>query len=197
MKEIKSIFDKQEETKKQFVKTQVERGFYLGEYKERIIAALQKDQIEEDDVYPEILKAMGSKEAHILKMSRELSIKKLRPYIREAEKLGLRYQLVDGLSYSGNIGLVVASKDALDIQAENLVIRDMDQDFIDAGLGEIYSKNRGKRICKEHYKKLEDKLPEYKHTFKKFNIFDKIIGRECPICRAEKNLGGKQKNGRI
>lgn len=197
MNELRDVLDKQEETKKQFIKTQAEKGFYLGEYKERVIAALQKDQVEEDDVYPEILEAMKGKEAYILKMSRELSIKKLKPYMKKAEEFGIKYQLVDGLSYSGNIGLVVAAKDALRNPPEAIVIRDMDQDFIDAGLGEIYSKNRGKRICKPHYVKLEETLPEYKNAFKRFNIFDKIIGRECPICRAEKNLGGKQKHGRI
>ncbi|MDN5304574.1 MAG: hypothetical protein PWP46_1460 [Fusobacteriaceae bacterium] len=172
-----------EERKKQFLKTQNEKSLYLGEYKERVIAALKKDQILEDDVYQEILDAINSKDAYILKMSRDLELKKLKPYIEEAEKTGLKYQLVDGITYIGDIGLIVAAKDALDEIKDNVVIRDMDQDFIDAGLGEIFSKNRGKKICSDCYEEVEDKLPQYLGEFKKINFLDKLIGVKCPICK--------------
>lgn len=191
MNDLRTMIDKKNETKNQFAKTQAEKSFFLGEYKERVLAALQKDQIEEDDVYEEILKAMESEEAYLLKMSREMELKRLKPYIRHAEKIGLKYQLVDGISYYGNIGLVVVSKEALNRPPEQPVIRDMDQDFIDAGLGEIYSKNRGERICGVHYNKLLEKLPEYRGDFKKINMLDKIIGRKCVICEAEKKLRRK------
>ncbi len=191
MSHLKNVIDKQNEAKNQFAKIQAEKSFFLGEYRERVLVALQKDQIEEDDVYEEILEAMGEEEAYLLKMSRELNIKKLKPYIQHAEKLKLKYQLVDGLSYYGNIGLVVVSREALNNPPQEPIIRDMDQDFIDAGLGEIFSKNRGKKICREHYKSLLNKLPEYEKDFEKINIFDTIIGRKCPICETEKKLRRK------
>jgi len=191
MKDLHDMIEVQNKTKKEFAKTQSEKSLFLGEYKERVIAGLAKDQIEEDDIYEEILKAMEDENAYILKMSRDLPLKKLKPYIQKAEELKLKYQLVDGISYYGNIGLVVASKEALHNPPNNIVIRDMDQDFIDAGLGEIYSKNKGSKLCKKHYHKLEEKLPEYKNDFKKLDFLDKIIGRKCIICKLEKNLGGK------
>ncbi len=178
----KDIMNERDKTKIRFVKTQIEKGEYLGEFKENIIVALTKEQLEEDDVYPEIIEAMKESDVLSIKMSREVALKSLKPYIKEAEKLKLRYQLVDGLSYRGNIGLVVVSKDALENNGEDLVVRDMDQDFIDAGLGEQLSKARGKKICKECYKKVKKNLPEYLGSFKKAGLIDKMFGFKCPGC---------------
>lgn len=183
-----NLKEKLEEDKKfenSFAKIQAEKNFFLGEYKERVLGALTKDQIIEDDIYPEILSLMENPKAFLLKLSRDVELKKLKPYIQYAEKIGLKNQLVDGLNYMGNIGLVIVAKEALDNQPDNLVIRDMDQDFIDAGFEEYVSKSRGKSICSRHYKKIENKLPNYIHEFKKINLLGKLIGTKCPICKAE------------
>lgn len=181
--EQESNINEKDSKKLAFLKIQSEKSFFLGEYKERVIAGLNKLQIIEDDVYPEILESIKDHRAFILKMSREVPLNKLKPYIREAEKVKLRYELIDGISYSGDVGLIVAAKDALEIQNENIIIRDMDQDFIDAGLGEIFSKNRGKKIDSECYEKVVKKLPQYAEQFKKLNIIDRLLGRKCPICK--------------
>lgn len=191
MDNLKESFDDEKKAINSFAKIQVEKAYYLGEYKERVLGALNKNQIIEDDIYPEIINLMKRKEAYLLKLSRDIEIKKLKPYIIHAEKIGLKYQLVDGLSYRGDIGLVVVSDSALEFQEENLVIRDMDQDFIDAGLGEIFSKNRGLLLCSKHYDEVKKKLPNYTNEFKKINVLGKFIGRKCPICEAEKEHGRK------
>ncbi len=176
---------KQEKNKKDFLKRQSEKNEYLGEYKERVIAALNKDQIIEDDVYPEILDSMKEPKAYMVKMAREIKLQHLRLYIKKAEEIGIKYQLVDGINYMGDIGLVVISKDALKEEKDEVLIRDMDQDFIDAGLGEKFSKNRGKKICGDCYKQVEERLPEYLGEFEKLGFFDKVIGRKCPVCDRE------------
>lgn len=180
--DFKNIADEKHKRNIKFAKTQREKDYYLGEFKENVIVALHKDQLEEDDVYSEILEAMRRSEAVLLKMRRDVPLKKLKPYIDEAEKIGLKYQLVDGLSYVGDVALIVVSKEAKENSQENVVVRDMDQDFIDAGLGEVFSKARGKKLCRKCYKEVEEKLPEYKNSFKKMGILDKLIGNKCPVC---------------
>ncbi|OQY10112.1 MAG: hypothetical protein B6I28_01670 [Fusobacteriia bacterium 4572_132] len=182
----REFIDKKEKSTIQFYKRQREKNQYLGEYKERVIALLYKEQLLEDDVYKEILEEMGKTRCYLLKLAREVGLEKLKPYIKEAEKIGLKYQLVDGLNYVGNVGLVLVAKEALEEKKENLAIRDMDQDFIDMGLGEIFSKARGKKICRKCYKKVEEKLPKYKEKFKKLNILDKLLGKQCAICGKDK-----------
>lgn len=181
----REVVDEREKTKIRFVKTQMEKSAYLGEFKENVIAALNKDQLEEDDIYMEIFEAMKEDDVSLLKMRRDVSLEKLKPYIKEADRLGVRYQLVDGLSYRGEIALVVVSKEALANADEDVVIRDMDQDFIDAGLGEELSKARGKKICKKCYKRVEKVLPEYLGTFQKMGIIDKLLGNRCPGCKGK------------
>lgn len=179
----KEVLNEREKAKIRFVKTQMEKGDYLGEFKENVIVALKKDQLEEDDIYPEIIEVLKEDDVSLLKMRRDVSLNRLKPYIRVAEELGIRYQLVDGLSYRGDIALVVVSKEPLDNAEEDVLIRDMDQDFIDAGLGEELSKARGKKICKKCYKKIQDTIPEYLGDFKKMGLLDKILGNKCSGCR--------------
>ena len=173
-----------------FLKGQIEKTYYLGEYKERILGALNKEQIMKDDIYPEIIGLMEEKEACLLKLSRDVEIKKLKPYIMHAEKIGLKYQLVDGLSYRGNIGLVVVSETELEFQSENIIIKDMAQDFIDVGLGEIFSKNKG-FICSKHYRNVKEKLPNHINEFKKISLFGKFVGLKCSICEEEKEYNSR------
>ena len=84
------FLDEKEKNKLDFFRTQNEKNFYLGEYKERVVAALQKDQVIEDDIYPEILDAMKGEDVLMMKMSREIPFENLKPEIMAAEKLGVK-----------------------------------------------------------------------------------------------------------
>ena len=186
------LIDEKEKKMNQLYEIQHEKKYYLGEYKERVLAALKIDQLVEDDLYEEIVEAMKDPRAKLLKLRRDVGLKYLKPYIKEAEKLNFRYELIDGLEYMGDIGLVVISDKAIENQKDDVVIRDMDQDFLDVGLGYEYSKNVGKKICNQCYLKIQDKLPSHLHEFKKLTIIDKLLGTKCPICRDRKKLGGKE-----
>lgn len=181
------LLDKKEKKMQKLHNIQGQKARYLGEYRERIIAALNDDQILEDDLYPEIVEAMKDPRAKYMKMRRDLGLKFLKPYILEAEKLDFRYELIDGLSYTGKIGLVIVTDQSLDNEEEEVVIKDVDQDFLDVGLGYEFSKNQGKRICNNCYIKLEDKLPSYKEKFKKINFLDKLLGVKCPVCKGKQD----------
>lgn len=194
MKEMNhlDLLDEKEKKMNHLYNIQHEKKYYLGEYRERIIIALKIDQLVEDEVYLEVVEAMKSGSAKVLKLRRDTGLKYLKPYIKEAEKLDFRYELIDGLDYLGDIGLVVVSEKALDNEEDELVVRDMDQDFLDAGLGYEFSKNQNKSICNECYLKVEDKLPGYLNKFKRLNILDKLMGTSCPVCRDRKKLGGNE-----
>jgi len=194
MKEMNDLdlLDEKEKKMKQLYNIQNEKKYYLGEYRERVILALKKDQIIEDEIYLEVIKAMKNSSAKLLKLRRDIGLKHLKPYIKEAEKLNFRYELIDGLEYLGDIGLVVVSGEALDNEKDELIIKDMDQDFLDVGLGSEFSKNQNKSICNECYLKIEDKLPSYLNKFKRLNIIDKLLGTKCPVCRDRKKLGGNE-----
>lgn len=187
MKTDEMMIEKERRTM-QFHETQNEKNEYLGEYKERVIAALKKDQLLEDGIYDEILLKLKDENSYMLKMARDIPLKKLKPYIKEAENLNVRYELVDGIKYSGDIGLVLVSKNALDQEIENPVVGDIDDEFARAGLEGVYSKYRGKKLCKKCYKKIEDKLPQYIDEFKKLTFIDRLLGEKCMCCDEKKEI---------
>ena len=184
------IMKKKEKKKDRAYNKQLEKNIFLGEYKERVIAALTKEEVEEKGVYKEIIQALKNKDAKNLKISRDIEFSKIRDYVIEAEKIGINYQLVDGLSYSGNIGLVVSSDDALENQAEDPVIKSVPQRFKDKGLPDIYYESLGEKVCDFHKKVIHDEMPEFEEKYRELTFLDRVLGVKCPICE---KLGGKKR----
>lgn len=174
------------EEKLRFLKLQAERDFYLNEFKENIIIALTEEQINSGIVYQEVLNQIKSGKVACLKMKRELPLTKLKPYITTAEKIGVKYELVDALNFRGKIGLVVVSKVPFDNEHREVVVPSIEDKFENVGLSREYVKYFEKKICEKHYELVKNKIPNYENRFKKINFLDKLIGVNCPICKLEK-----------
>lgn len=183
---VDNIIDKTSQNELSFLKTQAEKSLYLGEYKENVIMALTEDQINSGYVYEEILAEMKKPTTASLKLKREIPLKNFRPYIREAEKIGLRYTLVDELTLQGSIALVVVSKEPFDSNDREILVEDMGEKFEKAGLYPEYVKCFGKKLCDKHYEMVEKNLPQYTKKYEKLSFFDKLFGAICPICQVER-----------
>lgn len=177
----KDIIAAQEQAKKKFFQTQIERKSYLEEFKENIIVSVNKEDIETGFLYPEIIEAMYEPDAILLKMRRDISLKFLKPYIQIAEKIKLRYTLIDGLSFIGDVGVVIVSKHAMDNEDDDVSIESLEDKFKKLGLPTCYAKHIGKKICKKHYEEIEKKAPIFKSSFEKLTIIERILGHSCPI----------------
>lgn len=180
---VDNIIMEKEKTKIHFLKMQSEKLNYLGEFKENILIALERDEIEKKLIRSEVKEAMKDKNAILLKIKRDIKLDLVKPYIEEAEKIGLRYMLVDDLTYREPVVLVVITSECLDNEDKNVVLESSTKVFTDAGLSENFAYGIGKKICPKHYKELEEKLPEYLNKFEKMNIFDRLLGKECIIDR--------------
>lgn len=181
-----NIVDKTSQTKINFLKTQAEKSYYLDEYKENVAMALTEEQINSGLVYEEIIEELKKPSTAYLKMKRDISLKKLKPYIIEAEKVHVRYTLVDALDLRGDIGLVVVAKDPFDTNDRKIVLEDIGEKFKKAGLYSDYVKYFGEKLCEKHYNMVLEKLPEYAKRFEKLTFVDRLFGKDCPICRVEK-----------
>ncbi|MGL5049686.1 MAG: DUF1694 domain-containing protein [Fusobacteriaceae bacterium] len=177
----KDIIAAQEQAKKKFFETQIERKSYLDEFKENIIVSVNKEDVETGFIYPEIVEAMHEPDAILLKMRRDISLKYLKPYIQIAEKIKLRYTLIDGLSFVGDVGVVVVSKHAMDNEGNDTIVESFEEKFEKAGLPAYYAKHIGKKICKKHYEEIEKIAPIFKSSFEKLSIIERILGQSCPI----------------
>lgn len=182
------IFDIREKTKIDFQKTQNEKNYYLGEFKENVISALKKQDIDENIQY-RFLDLMSDENAILLKISRELDMKKVKKYIEYAEKINLNYRLVDGISYDSDIGMVIVSKNTIENGNRNVIFKSEKERYIEKKLSPFCWEAEGKKICNFHYEQIEKKFKEKEKKFKKMGILDKILGYKCPICKNEKIKG--------
>ena len=129
-----NLIDKESQVKINFLKTQAERAFYLDEFKENVALALTEEQLRSGIVYPEIIERIKQSDVAYIKMKREIELKFLKPYIVEAERINVRYTLVDSLNLLGNIALVIVVKDAFDTNEREILIKDIREKFQEVGL---------------------------------------------------------------
>lgn len=178
-----NIMKEVEKQKDRILGARIEKYRYLGEYKERVIAALTAEEVEEKGIYSEIDKALQKKIATKMLLSRKLRLEKLKKYIYLANKYKVRYKMVDSLSNVGDVALVIAADDAIDNPPDNPIVLSKLEKIRNAGLPDIYYNAIGKKICSKYLDIIEEKIPELVDEYDEITFFDKMIGTKCPIDR--------------
>ena len=179
-----------EKTKDRAMNAQAERTRYLGELKERVIVALTKEQVAEDEIYIEVANAMKNREATKMIFSREVPLEKIERYIKKAEEAQIQHKSVDGLLYFGDVGLIIAADDALKAPIEDVFVKSIADKFSEKRLNQIYYQSFSKKICQFHLKVIKEEMQEYKDEYQEISFVDKLFGMKCPICE---KLGGKKR----
>ncbi|WP_088187945.1 YueI family protein [Desulfosporosinus sp. FKA] len=88
---------------------------YLGEFRERIIKCLTKKQAAQTFIYSEIEDALKHPQAEKMLIDGELSPQFTDKYIQLARQIGKPYTLIHDPELKGETGVVVVSKDAVDV----------------------------------------------------------------------------------
>lgn len=164
-----------------------EKNSYLGIYRERVLLALTKEEVEEKWIYKEVIEAMKSPNAKRMILSRAVDLKYLKKYMNLAKEKDMSCKLVDGLSYVGDVALVIASDDAIKNQKNPFVISRMDR-IRKSGLPSAYYDAIGKKISEKYMKVIKILIPELASEYKVLTFWDKLMGERCPL---EEKLGGK------
>ena len=168
----------------------IEKNSFLGEYKERVLAALTFDEVNEKGIYNEIEKALGDKEAKKMIVSREVDFKCIKKYLDMAKSKHIPCKMMDNLLNTGEVCLVVASDDALNHPLENPIVESKIEKIREKNLPDIYYKAIGKKLCSFHSDIIEKEIPEYKDYYGKIEFLDSLFGTKCPVCQ---KLGGKKR----
>ena len=140
----------------------IEKNSFLGEYKERVLAALTFDEVNEKGIYNEIEKALGDKEAKKMIVSREVDFKCIKKYLDIAKSKHISCKMMDNLLNTGEVCLVVASDDALNHPLENPIVESKIEKIREKNLPDIYYKAMGNKLCSFHSDIIEKEIPEYK-----------------------------------
>ena len=168
----------------------IEKNSFLGEYKERVLAALTFDEVNEKGIYNEIEKALGDKEAKKMIVSREVDFKCIKKYLDMAKSKHISCKMMDNLLNTGEVCLVVASDDALNHPLENPIVESKIEKIREKNLPDIYYKAMGNKICNFHSDIIEKEIPEYRNYYGKIEFLDSLFGTKCPVCQ---KLGGKKR----
>ena len=179
-----------EKIKDRALASTIEKNSFLGEYKERVLAALTFDEVNEKGIYNEIEKALGDKEAKKMIVSREVDFKCIKKYLDIAKSKHISCKMMDNLLNTGEVCLVVASDDALNHPLENPIIESKIEKIREKNLPDIYYKAIGNKLCSFHSDIIEKEIPEYKDYYGKIEFLDSLFGTKCPVCQ---KLGGKKR----
>ena len=183
----KEILKNVEKSKDRLANILYERNQFLGIYKERVLVALTEEEVKEKLIYPEVKKALEKVIATKMVLTRRVDMKYLKKYINLANMYKVDCKIVDGLSYVGNISLVVSADDAVDIK-RNPIVKSRLEIIKDRGMPLAYYEALGKKVSKRYLKIIKKLLPELLDQYKELTFFDKLCGEKCPL---EEKLGGK------
>ncbi|WML42764.1 YueI family protein [Neobacillus sp. PS3-40] len=91
-----------------------ERRRFLGTLRERIIIALNKNQVIEREIYPQVEKSMKENLAAHLFLNGNIKYEKLSKYVKLAKKYKIEHTIVTNKEFDTEIGLVLAMDHAID-----------------------------------------------------------------------------------
>jgi len=92
-----------------------EKDIYLGEFRERIIRVLSNKQVAQKFIYPEIIEALNHEQSSRMLINGELRDQLTDKYIALARQIAKPYTVIYNPQLKGEIGLVVVSDQAVDI----------------------------------------------------------------------------------
>ncbi|MCL6572567.1 MAG: YueI family protein [Bacillus sp. (in: Bacteria)] len=91
-----------------------ERRIYLGTIRERIIVVLEKSQVAESEVYPQIQQNMKEYPQAQLFLNGNMNYEELSKYVKMAAKNNIEHTIVTNKDHDTEIGLVLAMDHAID-----------------------------------------------------------------------------------
>ncbi len=157
-----------------------EKNRFLGEFEERVIAYLDKEQVKDKAVYPEIKELLEHKEADKLIIRGDIPKSDTEKYKKWARSAGVKFTRKNSPEFRGNVALEIVGNSAVDEQFGRII--DREEKLQSRGLSDNIIKNAGKKLCDDCWKELMEKAPEEEVNYKKIGIFDKLTGTGCVGC---------------
>lgn len=159
-----------------------EKKRYLGEFRERVFRLLSRKQVVEPGIYPAISEALKDKRVHRMVINGDIDFHLTDKYSKLAQKAGKEVTIVSDPEFTGDTGLVLVGKEALDI--DEIAVEDRKTSLARAGVPEKITEAAGKKLCEKCFKKILEAAPEEKPNYRQINLIDLICGEHCPGCKA-------------
>ena len=158
-----------------------EKRRWLGEFRERVIFALTKDQIKRREAIKVLEEKIKDGKAKKLIINMKVGPEISGAFMELAAKYDLDYKSVDSPDHRGDIALILASDDAVNV--ENVVLEVLPL------MPEKFYQAKSKKLCKEHMEELKNEAPMYADEFEEVTFFDKMVGIKCSVCADDSRDG--------
>lgn len=155
-----------------------ETSHYLGEFRERVLRVLTRSQVGESIIYPEIEEAVQHPKAKLMVLQGGQMEQAVSKYQKLAEMNGIVVTYRRGEEFTGEIGLVVASGDAVD--AEEVDVESRQERLVKKGLPEQLIRAAGQAVCKDCYARIREAAPEELKHYRQMNSLSRLFGEKCP-----------------
>lgn len=155
-----------------------EKRAYLGVFREQVITYLTQSQVREKAIYPEIKQALGHDMFSKMIINGSIDQHVTSKYQLLAKKLQKAYTIVVDPHPANAAGLVVASSEAVDIEAA--AVKDRYTRLQEQGVPEKLITAAGKKICSECFSIILSTDPREKINYSQLTWIDRLTGDHCP-----------------
>jgi uncharacterized protein YueI len=157
-----------------------EKQHYLGEFRERVLKVLTRQQMAEAEVYDEIRSALNDPRAEKLVIDGSTPDRHNDKYEKLAASLGKPYTVRRDADFQGDIGLIVVSAQAVDVPDDELRVKTREERLSAKGVPERLIQAVGKKVCVSCYALIQEKAPEEKPRYSVMTMLDRLFGEPCP-----------------
>lgn len=158
-----------------------EKRYWLGEFRERIVFALKKEQIHRKEAMKILEEKLKDSRVARVVVHNGISDILAGKYMDLAGKYKKDFKMIDMQNKNQEIALVLASDDA--VYEENVLIDQLPV------LPDRFYNAKNNKLCKSHMEELEKIAPMFKDEFEEISLFDKLIGINCGVCKNNEKSG--------
>ncbi len=169
-----------------------EKMHYLGEFRERVIRLLTKEQVAEPGVYPEIVESLKDQRATKMIICGDINYRLVEKYRRLAARINKTCIVIHDPEMKGNTGLVVVSDDAVDIA--DIAVPDRKTRLATLGVPEAIAGAAGEKVCDMCYKKITEADPGEAINYSRLTLADCFWGEHCIACKEKHGDGSFSSN---
>ncbi len=155
-----------------------EKALYLGEFKERVLLALTKEQLKERAIYVEVIQALQDDRAVRMIFNGDVDSGYADKYYQLARKYGKPYVIRHDQKYKSQIGLMVVGSDAVGITT--VAVPDREERLKKLGLPIAVIQAAGSKLCSDCYELVERVAPAELVNYQQLSFWDRITGEKCP-----------------
>ncbi|WP_054950549.1 YueI family protein [Numidum massiliense] len=159
-----------------------EKRLYLGEFRERVIAAIRFKQLSDNFIKEQVEEQLQMYGVKVMKFHHDVLYEQMKDYVTLAERYKVAYTTVNDAEYKREYAIVLASDHAVD--KADIVLKTEREQLLARGVPEAIIDAAGEDLCDDCRAIVSEKAPEILRRYGDLNVLERIVGKRCAACDA-------------